>query len=168
MSEDTKIVKSDNTLTKWNGRNSKLSQEFVQALEKVLFDKYSILLNQEEIITEANELLPNDKRIGYRTFMDWKAKGFDLKGVDEQTQSAFSQLLKKIKRVRKQAVAKGMIEAKGNQWMKWGWIGERIDDDLNLTKKVDHTTDGKEISNFKFIYPTDTTNAEDAEIINDK
>lgn len=150
-------------LVKWNGRNSKLTKEFVGALDQVLSNPNTILYNQEEIITEANEYLKPEQRIGYRTFLDWKEKGTELKGVDDETKLAFSQLSKKIKRVRKQAVAQGMLKEGAGSWQKFAWIGERIDPELNLARKVDVTTTEKveKIS----ISPPKELNVEEADYV---
>jgi hypothetical protein len=41
-------------------------------------------------------------------------------------------------------------EGAGN-WQKYAWILERKFNDLNLTRKVDHTTDGKSFNQVKIL-----------------
>lgn len=148
-------------LVRWNGRNSKLTVDFINSLDKVLSNENTILYNQEEIIMEANENLPPSKRIAYSTYKAWKRNGVDLKNVGEEEKLAFLSLSKKIRRIRKQAVAKGMLSEGAGSWQKFAWIGERIDPDLHLTQKVETevTHKGADIE----ILPPNNMSIEEAE-----
>jgi len=137
-------MSNDNKLTKREGRPSKLSTELVSALETVAEnDREYVLFTDEELVAEINDQLPKDKRISYNTFRNYMRESMQYKGSKEsKTLSEFLLVLKRIRRNQKKWLTENMLEAGAGSWQKFGWIGERKFDDLNLTKKVDHTTGG--------------------------
>ena len=55
-------------------------------------------------------------------------------------------------------------------WQRRAWLLERKFDDLNLTIKHDHTSDGSQIAQFNFIHPDSKSkevDADDVEILSD-
>ena len=156
-------------LVKWEGRPTKLNKEFIEALDTVISQPKNILLTQEELIDEVNFHLEPAQQIHYKTFQDWRNNNYVPKQLDEETLSAFSSVLKKMKRLHKQAIAEGMLSEGAGSWQKFGWIAERMHTELNLTHKVDHTSDGKPFQKINIIPPklNEADEAEYVELDND-
>jgi len=149
------IVQGSNSV----GRPSKLSPQLVTALKNIRDNEDSyVLFTDEELVEEINERLPKDKRISYPTFRNYKDGNYRYDGERESIfLSEFLSVLKSIRRKQKEWLTANMLEAGAGSWQKFGWIGERKFNDLNLTRKVDHTTDGKSFNQVKIL------DAEDAE-----
>lgn len=151
-------------IVKWQGRPTKLTKVFINALDKVIEEPTNILLNQEELIEEVNFRLKPVERIHYKTFQDWKNKNYLPDSVEEETLEAFSSTLKKMNRLHKQAIAKGILSEGAGSWQKFAWIAERMHNELNLTHKVDHTSKGDSIKKINFIQPDEIESAEYVEV----
>ena len=119
------------------GRPSKLTENFLEAAEKIINeDINAIILTDEELIDAINELLEEEAQITHRTFMSWKAKNKeDYESIDENGKR-FLHLVKKALRKQKAGLFDKFRE-EPNQWQRWAWILERKFDDWNIRTKVE-------------------------------
>lgn len=110
-------------------RPSKITQEFIDVVEKVLNENInSIILTDEELFELINMNLDKQKQICYTTFKNYKASA-----IKEE-----NDLYKQFLSVYKKAITlqkKNLFESLKNDqqaWQRYAWIIERKFSDWNL------------------------------------
>jgi len=137
------------------GRHSKLTKVFLKATEEVLSEGLnSVILTDEELISEINKKLEPEQRIKKRTFENWKA------GTSPNTQteemSTFRKILREaIIKQKKDLFQKLLADEKG--WTRFAWIIERKFPEWNIRNKIDMTLDTERIVGFNFVAPSEIT-----------
>lgn len=116
------------------GRPSKLTDEFLETAQHVLTEGDScIIFTDEELVAEINDRLPEQARITNTTFESWKRGNLKDERLDR-----FITLYKKVERIQKRNLFKGMKEAKPGDWQKYAWIIERKYPVWNLKSVQEH------------------------------
>ena len=158
-------------LIKWQGRKTKLTKPLVVALESIALDPMNTVLTDEELVHELNTHLPIQSQISYPTFRNWKSGNYIANDIEEETYSAFLSALKNVRIHQKKTHINAMLNDEGaGTWQRRAWLLERKFDDLNLTIKHDHTSDGSQIAQFNFIHPDSKSkevDVDDVEILSD-
>jgi hypothetical protein len=94
------------------GRPTKLTDEFLAAAEKVLADGDEVIICTDyELVILINEQLPEEQRIGKRTFETWKASLREGEEPDENLRR-FQRLIEKALVREKAALFKNLREAR--------------------------------------------------------
>jgi len=137
---------------KREGRPSKLSTELITAFKEVADEPATVALTDEELVMYVNQRLPEEKHISYSTFKNYKNREYDYITDEEKLCiSEFLSTLKKVRLKQKMDTVNRMTNEGAGNWQKYAWILERKFNDLNLTRKVDHTTDGKSFNQVKIL-----------------
>ena len=163
MSDSTKIVK-------WQGANTKLSKALINQFNAIADDESNAVLSDEELCHVLNEGLKPEQRISYTTFKNWKNGTYIADSISEEALNAFLSCIKRLRIHQKKTHINAMLNDEGaGTWQRRAWLLERKFDDLNLTIKHDHTSDGQQMAQFNFIHPDSSKeiDADDAEIIDE-
>lgn len=127
---------------KLNG-NSKLNDNFINALKSVLSDTDSVIIfTDEELLAETNELLNKEERVCNRTFRRWKAEAIKIDDTITDLDTGtlidkFTFLVKKALRKAKKQLYENLKSEDSKFWTRWAWIFERKFDSWNLRKILD-------------------------------
>lgn len=156
-------------LVRREGRPSKLSKELITVLNEVADKPEAVILTDQELVEYINDHLPEEKQISYPTFRNYKDGNYSYEGKGENLYlSEFLSTIKRLRRKQKIELYRNLTGEGAGSWQKYAWIGERKFDDLNLTRKVDHTTGGE---SFNKVVIDDSymkeIDAADAEIIDE-
>lgn len=124
------------------GRPTKLTDNYLKALEKVLNNELNAIIHtDEELFLLINEQLDDSEKICYATFKNYKSENL----TDEKIE-AFLALYKKALANQKNELFKS-LKSDDKAWQRWAWIIERKFDDWNLrnigVQKVDLKTEIK-------------------------
>ncbi len=134
------------------GKPPKLTKTFITVLKEVLAeDEDFVLLTDEKILSLVNEKLPQDKKIGQRTFREWKTGNSPKHAPNEAR--AFRLLIKRALVKQEIALIKKM-KSDDKGWQRFAWILERKFNEWNIRHKTDVTSDGEQIVGFNFVAPT--------------
>ncbi len=126
------------------GRPTKLTKNFLQKAEDVLFTGInSIIFTDEELRELINDRLKPEETISDTRWQEWKAGRLKDPIVDK-----FRGLYKKALKIQKQNLFR-KLESDDKSWQRFAWIIERKFSDWNLHKiiKADLTSKGKELVN---------------------
>lgn len=120
-------------------KETKLTDNFLEAANKILEGFNVIVCTDEELVYQINELLLEDERIAQRTWEDWKAGLLP----DDPRAEQFRGLVKKALIREKTNLFKKMQESENSSWTKYAWIIERKFDEWNIKTKTDMELSGK-------------------------
>jgi len=121
------------------GRPTKLTVNFIEALQSVL-DEYGILiLTDEDLLFLVNQKLKPKNQISAPTFKNWKAGKFDVEG---DTGKQFLSLIKSALVKEKMNLIRTMRESDPGHWQKYAWIIERKFDEWNIKNKQELSGSG--------------------------
>ena len=136
-------LKKDGTPSHQGENNSKLTDRFIKAAEKIILSEHNaIILTDEELLVEINDLLEEKEKIHSKTLVNWKTKlKTDEKELDEMGRR-FCFLIKKALANQKKDLFK-KLENDKQAWQRWAWIIERKFDDWNIRHRTDLTSGGQ-------------------------
>jgi seryl-tRNA(Sec) selenium transferase len=125
-----------------HGRPSKLTEEFLQVVDKILMDNInSIILTDEELFELINMNLDKEKQICYATFKNYKASN---NREENEMYMRFLALYKKALTIQKKSLFDS-LKNDTQAWQRYAWIIERKFSSWNLkniqeiNSKVVHT-----------------------------
>ena len=144
MTESKKSTKTNPKSRKHNspnqtdnvgGRPSKL-ENFLVGMERVLNkDINSIILTDEELFISANAELPEEDRIGYTTFKQYKASSIK---EEKAWHSKFQSLYKEALGEQKKNLF-NKLHDDPQAWQRYAWIIERKFSEWNLRQISENT-----------------------------
>lgn len=137
-------------------RPTKLTPKLLHALQSVLTDEFAVIaFTEEELVWQANQKLPLEERITYRTFQRYKAVVMSAETGDELTTSEYTEqpiapetdaantelvremhtTIKSALFQQKLAMVKGVYAQLPN-WRRYCWLLERKFPDFRLKQIV--------------------------------
>lgn len=115
------------------GRPTKLTPEFLQAVQSVLDEEQNALVcTDEELLMLINKKLPEEARISESCFEKWKAGDFSENSDGMQ----FLRLIKEAL-VKEKKSLMTRLKTDEKAWQRWAWIIERKFDDWNIKQKTE-------------------------------
>lgn len=116
---------------KKQGRPTKLTQELIDAINKVLNDKDIIVMTDEELVMFLNEELPKENKISDIAFAKWKGGELPEINADKKIIKKFLYVIKKALYTERFNLLKDLKKGENN-WQSKAWILERKFNEWNL------------------------------------
>lgn len=112
------------------GRPTKLTKEFIEALDKVVSDPNFYIYTDAELVDMVNEELGKDF-LSAKTFKAYKAGD---RGINSEYYDEFVALIKKHLRKAKNRLV-NELSKDSKSWQRFAWLLERKFEDFN---KIEH------------------------------
>ena len=123
------------------GRPSKMTDNVLMAIEKVISDDI-LIYTDEELVEAINDILPEDERFTYEAFSKWKCKKSQ---VNNPLFPKFLRLIKKALIKEKKRLLEKLQLEDDKTWQRFAWILERKFDEWNIRIKSETDLNIKEI-----------------------
>ena len=120
------------------GRPTKLTKEFIEALEKVVKQPNFYIYTDAELVDMVNEEM-NGEVISTRAFEAYKAGD---RGTNSEYYVEFVRLIKKHLRMAKNNLVKSLSNDE-KSWQRFAWLLERKFEDFNKLDKTKNDNDNK-------------------------
>ena len=120
------------------GRPTKLTKEFIEALEKVVKQPNFYIYTDAELVDMVNEEMGNEF-LSAKTFKAYKAGD---RGINSEYYDQFVALIKKHLRMAKNNLVKSLSNDE-KSWQRFAWLLERKFEDFNKLDKTKNDNDNK-------------------------